>query len=91
MYNIHSHYENIWTYLRTIVTDPRVLYLVPNGATQPENLERLAQEQRGWWPYPGPPDKRGPLFIFYDQEPIYGEFNYKLFDHIRDNYKDLLF
>jgi hypothetical protein len=87
MYNIHSHYENIWTYLRTIVTDPRVLYLVPNGATQPENLERLAQEQRGWWPYPGPPDKRGPLFIFYDQEPIYGEFNYKLFDHIRDNYK----
>lgn len=26
-----------------------------------------------------------PLFIFYDQEPIYGEFNYRLFDHIQNN------
>lgn len=28
-----------------------------------------------------------PLFIFYDQEPIYGEFNYQLFDYIRDNFQ----
>lgn len=27
------------------------------------------------------------MFIFYDQEPIYGDFNYELFDHIRDNFK----
>lgn len=26
-----------------------------------------------------------PLFIFYDQEPIHGKYNYKLFDYIRDN------
>ena len=27
-----------------------------------------------------------PVFIFYDQEPIYGEFNYELFDYIQENY-----
>lgn len=27
------------------------------------------------------------MFIFYDQEPIYGAFNYELFDHIRDNFR----
>jgi len=33
--------------------------------------------------YPG---KRGPLFVFYDQEPILGEFNYPLFDHVCNNF-----
>jgi hypothetical protein len=87
MYNIHNHYENIWSYLCTIITDPRAIYLIPHGSTSPENIERLAQERKGWWPYPGPPDKCGPMFIFYDQEPIYGDFNYQLFDHIQDNFK----
>jgi hypothetical protein len=27
----------------------------------------------------------GPLLIFYDQEPILGEFNYQLFDYIQNN------
>jgi hypothetical protein len=27
------------------------------------------------------------MFIFYDQEPIYGDFNHELFDHIQDNFK----
>lgn len=31
------------------------------------------------------PHSGDPLFIFYDQEPIYGEFNFRLFDYIRDN------
>lgn len=31
------------------------------------------------------PSTGDPLFIFYDQEPIYGEFNFRLFDYIRDN------
>ena len=87
MYNIHSHYENIWLYLRTIITDPRLLCLMPYGSTSPENLERFADDSITFWPYPGPPDYRGPMFVFYDQEPLYGEFNYELFDHIVANYK----
>lgn len=31
------------------------------------------------------PNSGAPLFIFYDQEPIYGEFNFRLLDYIRDN------
>jgi hypothetical protein len=75
MYNIHSHYENIWHYLNTIVTHPRLLYLHPYGTTQPENIETLTTDNL--------PD--GPLFIFYDQEPIYPEFNQQLFDYIQNN------
>ena len=90
MYNLNSHYENIFHYLKTIVTHRRVLYLHPFGSTQPENIEsisdnldelnsRLRAELRE------ASIGEGPLFIFYDQEPIYGEFNYALFDYIRDN------
>jgi hypothetical protein len=80
MYNIHSHYETLYNYLRTVVTDPRVLYLYPYGATQPENLEILANNGIFW------AGDRGPMFVFYDQEPIYGEYNWKLFEHIEQNY-----
>lgn len=75
MYNIHSHYENIYHYLKSIIAHPRVLYLHPYGSTQPENIEVIAEDLTK---VSGP----CPLFIFYDQEPIYGEFNYRLFDRI---------
>jgi len=42
MYNINSHYENIFQYLDAIVADPRVLYLMPYGSTRPEDLETLS-------------------------------------------------
>ena len=29
----------------------------------------------------------GPMFIHYDQEPIYGEYNYQLFDYIKNNFQ----
>jgi hypothetical protein len=57
-----------------------VLYLMPYGSTRSENLEFFMNEL-GFWPY-----DRGPLFVFYDQEPILGEFNFELFDHIRDKF-----
>jgi len=79
MYNINSHYENIYSYLSTIVAHPRVLYLHPYGSTQPEQIEVLAKDMSHL------PSTGDPLFIFYDQEPIYGEFNFRLFDYIRDN------
>lgn len=55
------------------------MYLHPFGATQPENIESLTKNMSDI------PTIEDPLFIFYDQEPIYGEFNYHLFDYIRDN------
>jgi len=79
MYNIHSHYETIFRALSSIVTQRRLLYLYPYGSTQPENIESITKVI--------PNGNEPPMFIFYDQEPILGEFNYKLFDHIRDNTK----
>ena len=81
MYNIHSHYENIFHYLKSIVTYRRILYLLPYGATQPENLERIADNIG----HTSKDINDGPMFIFYDQEPILGSYNYKLLDYIRDN------
>ena len=80
MYNLNSHYENIFHYLNTIITDPRVVYLYPYGSTQPENLEFLMNELDFW------PGNRGPLFLFYDQEPILGQFNFKLLDYVSKNF-----
>ncbi len=34
-----------------------------------------------------PPWRRGPVFIFYDQEPLNFEYNQPLFDHIRQDLK----
>ena len=56
-----------------------MLYLHPYGATEPENIEVLAAQLAHV------PKFEDPLFIFYDQEPIYSEFNSRLFDYIRDN------
>lgn len=78
MYNIHSHYENIFCALKDIVTHRRLLYLLPYGSTQPEHIESLSDELGH---IPGV-IKDGPLFIFYDQEPILGEFNYPLLEHV---------
>jgi hypothetical protein len=54
---------------------------MPYGSTKPENLERLTNDSLDF------SSPRGPMFICYDQEPIYGEFNYELFDHIASNYQ----
>ena len=68
----------MYQYLKTIVTDPRVLYLHPFGSTQPENIEIIRNDI-------DPPDRRGPLFIFYDQEPLLSNYNQQLFAHIKHN------
>jgi hypothetical protein len=79
MYNIHSHYETIFHSLSSIVTHRRAIYLHPYGTTQPENIERISDNLSKV------PHTSDPMFIFYDQEPILGEYNHTLFDHIRDN------
>jgi hypothetical protein len=79
MYNIANHYENIYQYLSAIITDPTVIYLHPFGSTQPENIEALRLSQYDVL------KKRGPVFIFYDQEPLNFNYNQTLFDYIKDN------
>ena len=77
MYNLNSHYENIFQYLTSIITEPRAIYLHPFGSTQPENIEELKLEKHS-----------GPAFVFYDQEPIYtGTYNHNLFNYIEKNVK----
>jgi hypothetical protein len=78
MYNIAQHYENIYQYLKTIITDPRVAYLHPFGSTQPENLEIIRDDDSGY-------KRKDPLFIFYDQEPLNFVYNKPLFDYIKQN------
>lgn len=83
MYNIHSHYETLFYALKNIVTHRRLIYLYPYGSTQPENIERSADDISKFGDFV----KDGPMFIFYDQEPIYGNYNYTLFDYIKDNFQ----
>jgi hypothetical protein len=63
MYNIHSHYENILSYAKSIIAHPTLAYLHPFGATQPDNIETL--NSGGF----------GPLLFCYDQEPLLPDFN----------------
>lgn len=63
MYNIHSHYENILSYAKSIVAQPTVAYLHPFGATRPENIEIINA------------GGVGPLIFCYDQEPLLSNFN----------------
>ena len=75
MYNLSSHYENIFLHLQNIITDPRVIYLHPFGSTLPENIEVRRDDTN-------PPQFRGPLFIFYDQEPLDLNYNRPVFEAI---------
>jgi hypothetical protein len=77
MYNLSSHYENIFQHLQTIITDPRVVYLHPFGSTLPENLEFRRNDTEA-------EQFRGPMFIFYDQEPLDLEYNRPVFEAITD-------
>lgn len=60
MYNIHSHYENIFSYLKTILPDPVLLYFYPYGSINYENIECMHCNGNG----------TSPIVLCYDQEPI---------------------
>ncbi len=61
----------------------RLLYLFPYGSTGTEYIEILNDNHAK----SNQVIDEGPLFIFYDQEPIIPEFNYILFDHIKQNFR----
>jgi len=60
MYNIHSHYEHIFSFLKTIVKDPVLLSFHPFGSTKFENIEYFHCNG----------DRTAPVIVCYDQEPI---------------------
>jgi hypothetical protein len=75
MYNIHSHYENILSYLNSIVAQPTVVYLHPFGTTSTDNIESLSN------------CGDGPIVIAFDQEPLIQHYNQELFAFIKENFK----
>lgn len=81
MYNIHSHYENIFNYLSSIIADPIVIYLHPFGSTSTGNIETILHNR----PYLSKP-LRGPVFICYDQEPLDFNYNFELFSYIKKQF-----
>jgi hypothetical protein len=83
MYNISSHYQSIFESLKKIVKHRRVLYLFPYGSTSYENIENITDNIA----HIESVIDEGPMFIFYDQEPIYDKFNYTLFDYIEQNFQ----
>jgi hypothetical protein len=86
MYNLSNHYENLYQYLQTIIADPIVIYLHPFGSTKPENIEALRDDSDPP-DLRDPPQPRGPVFIFYDQEPLNSVYNQELFEYIVNNSK----
>jgi hypothetical protein len=75
MYNIHSHYENLLSYLNSIIAQPTVVYLHPFGATGTDNIESLSN------------CGDGPIVIAFDQEPLIYHYNQELFAFIKENFK----
>jgi hypothetical protein len=73
MYNIHSHYENLISFIKTIIPNFRLVYLHPFGTSNVENME---QHHTG---------VDGPTFLCYDQEPLILEHNKNLFDYINEH------
>jgi len=82
MYNLSVHYNNLYDYLSSIITNPRVVYLHPFGSTQPENTEFLRKNFDEIASNPYFPEARGPVFIFYDQEPLDADYNRNLFEYL---------
>lgn len=78
MYNIHSHYENLYSYFKTIYKEPVLLHLMPFGSTNYNNIQTLHSNGNG----------SDPIFLCYDQEPLIANFNDDLFTSIRNEWGD---
>lgn len=70
MYNIHSHYSNLFSFLQTIIAQPRLEYLYPFGASSFENIEVFDTIDSL---------DCDPIVFCYDQEPLYVGYNDFLF------------
>lgn len=83
MYNLNSHYEFVFESLRKILKHRRLIYLFPFGTSKPENIETITDDLSFFYG----PIYGSPMFIFYDQEPINYNYNYLLFDYIKQKFR----
>jgi len=81
MYNLNSHYDNIWQLALQRFSNPFISYFIPFGATAYENIEQRFVKEGGV-----------DCSIFcYDQEPLIKLFNVDTFFEIQQNsYSDNL-
>jgi hypothetical protein len=75
MYNLNTHYENLFALVSNIITDPVMIYLHPFGSTSIENFEAFNHTGTG------------PIVFCYDQEPFVENFNEKLFLELRNKWR----
>lgn len=76
MYNIHSHYHNLFSYLKTIIAHPKLVYLYPFGSSAIKNIEIFDVENS---------NDLDPVFFCYDQEPLLPGYNDSLFQYVKHN------
>ncbi len=75
MYNIHSHYENIFAYLKTKLDYPVLLYFFPFGSIDYDNIETMHCNGNG----------TSPVVLCFDQEPITADLE-KLLHRLIENW-----
>jgi hypothetical protein len=78
MYNIHSHYENIFSFIKSLGINATLMHLHPFGSTNTENIEQLSSATV--------PEV---LLMCFDQEPLMSNYNKSLFKYIHDLNFDL--
>jgi hypothetical protein len=77
MYNIHSHYENIFRMAcNKWPNGVMVIYPFPFGASSIDSLEMLNSGG----------DDEGPVLFCYDQEPLIPGYNDALFNHVKNTF-----
>lgn len=93
MYNIHNHYTNIYSLAQSIAPESTAVYLHPFGSSGIENIEILGNcteypedDFNAMCVIPGAYPRSGPVFIFYDQEPLLVNYNRDLLSHVRKKY-----
>jgi hypothetical protein len=72
MYNIHSHYENIFSFVKSLGINSTLMYLYPFGYTKSNNIELLHNNQNS-----------EVLIICFDQEPLMLNYNRSLFEFVK--------
>ena len=76
MYNIDSHYENIFSLANKIWQNGiKVVYFFPHGSTSVDNIEYLDS------------GKYGPVLLCYDQEPLIPGYSDAVFDYVKKEFQ----
>lgn len=76
MYNIDSHYENIFSFANQIWQNGiKVVYFFPHGSTSVDNIEYLNSGDHG------------PVLLCYDQEPLIPGYSDTVFEYVKKQFQ----